>query len=277
MTKDAVDRTPLPGDMDVEEETRRLQTEVELLRSLTEVTRLVREPDPMTGTLERIGEVAASTLSGCEVGMSLREEPRRMETAASSGARATELDAAQRDTDQGPCLEALVTQQPVRVDVDAMMERWPQFGPTARDMGVLEVLAVPFVVQGRSRGALNVYAFEASALGPGATRLVHVLADQAAVALNNAQLYARASELARNLTLALETRGVIEQAKGVIMMRRRCGDDEAFDALRRVSQRHNLKVRDLARDIVDRLVTAPGEGAALPPEIEELLSGGGDL
>lgn len=266
-----------PGDF--EEQVAEVYAEVELLRHLAEVTRLVSEPDPLAGTLQRICELADSTLPGCEVGMSLAGPARQLEAGAASTPRADRLDAAQRETGEGPCLDALATQETFEADFAGLMERWPRFGPVAVGAGVRAVTALPFLLDGQSRGALNVYAFEDGALNDRVTRLARLLADQATTALANAQLYARSAELARNLTVAMESRAVIEQAKGIVMWHRSCSEDEAFEALRQTSQNSHVKVRDLARELVDQVRAPDPAGAAaaagdggLPPHIAGLLT-----
>ena len=235
-----------------------LNSEVELLRSLTEVTRLVTEPDPLQGTLARLVEVAGRTLDGCEVGVLVAGDPprRTLESAGSSARRAARLDETERRTGEGPCVEALAAQRTFHLPADEFVSRWPTFGPVAAETGAVEILAEPFLVQGECRGALNVYVFRPGALDERARRLATLLAEQAAIALANAQLFARSAELAHNLSVALETRGVIEQAKGMIMARRRCDEDAAFEVLRRASQESNVKVRDLSRQVVDHATGA---------------------
>jgi hypothetical protein len=104
---------------------------------------------------------------------------------------------------------------------------------------------------GGRRGALNVYAFAEPS--EHVIALVPRLADQVTIALANAELYESAHHLAVHLQRALETRGVIEQAKGVLIARQGCSDEQAFDILRRASQRLNRKLRDVAADLVSQV------------------------
>jgi GAF domain-containing protein len=244
------------------EQVAQLQAELELLKSLNEVTRLINETDPLGGTLERICAVAAHSLAGCEVGMSLGGRARALESAASSTERSARLDDAQRDAGEGPCLLAMATQVQVRAAGDDLIRQWPVFGAAAVAEGVRAVVAEPFLVQGESRGALNIYVVEDRPLPDTELGLVQLLAAQAATALTNVQLYSQSAELARNLQLAMESRGVIEQAKGILMARRSCDEDTAFELLRRASQDHNVKVRDLARELVDWAISPSFQGAA---------------
>jgi transcriptional regulator with GAF, ATPase, and Fis domain len=256
------------------EEVAQLHAEVDLLRNLAEVTRLVSEDNPMRGTLERLCELLASTLPDCQVGMSLGGEARDLEVGAASSPTADALDRAQRQAGEGPCLSALSQQQSQWApDLEALERHWPRFADRARQAGVRAMLAVPFLVEGRSRGALNIYASSEAALDDRALRIVRTVADQASVALANAQLYAESAQLARNLAVAMANRSVIEQTKGIIMLRRACGEDEAFDYLRRASQLYNIKVRDLAREIVEHAVDPH---AQLPPHLAGVLRPDGD-
>jgi AmiR/NasT family two-component response regulator len=93
------------------------------------------------------------------------------------------------------------------------------------------------------------------------------LASRVAVALSNAISYVDATELARNMQAAMESRSVIEQAKGIIMAQNRCNAEQAFEVLRRASQGRNVKLRDLAHDLVARVAqpASGGSPAAEPP------------
>ena len=262
----------MPADLgeDFHSQVESLNAEVELLRGLTEVTRLVSEADPIRGTLDRLCGLAGTSLPGCEVGMSLGGAARDLESGAASSERADRLDRAQRSSAEGPCLEALAEQIPKEAYGAELVANWTRFGPVAADEGVKGVMAIPFLVDGQSRGALNVYVFEGGNIDNRARRLVELLSEQASAALANAQLYQRSAELARNLSIAMESRAVIEQAKGVIMSHRGGDPDEAFDLLRRTSQRDNIKVRELATEVVQYATGGPGTSPP-PAHLADLI------
>jgi AmiR/NasT family two-component response regulator len=94
---------------------------------------------------------------------------------------------------------------------------------------------------------------------------LRLLSDQAAAALANASVYQSASELATQLSNALEHRAVIEQAKGMLMALQHCDDDQAFDILRRASQRSNRKLRDVAAELIDRTKARNHDRPPPPP------------
>lgn len=153
------------------------------------------------------------------------------------------------DTDQGPCLAAVRTGTDYRVDEMGTEDRWPTFAPLAAAQGVTSSYSVPMRAHDEVLSALNLYSGE----GPFTERdqmLAALVATQAATGLANVRAYARARDLADHLTPRPWARDVIGQAKGIIMVRQRCSPDEAFEVLRRASQRLNRKLRDVAEQFV---------------------------
>jgi GAF domain-containing protein len=135
------------------------------------------------------------------------------------------------------------------VDAYGADERYREFAAACRAAGVPESLSIGLPVRHRTAvGALNVYG------GPFTdedVELAVALAGHAAVAVANAALYQSMADLAENLQVAMQSRAVIEQAKGIIMARRNGSPDQAFEWLRVRSQHANVKVRDIAQRIVD--------------------------
>ncbi len=119
-------------------------------------------------------------------------------------------------------------------------------------VGCHSSLSIGLPVQEQVAGALNVYAAKPHAFDDDAIGVAETFAGYAAVALSNAHLYDTTARLAQHLQRAMESRAVIEQAKGVIMAGRRCGPDEAFRILVKLSQDSNRKLRDVAAALVAR-------------------------
>jgi GAF domain-containing protein len=134
----------------------------------------------------------------------------------------------------------------------AREDRWPQWAARARDLGVNSSLSIGLPVQDTVTGALNVYATTPEAFDDDAVVLGQTFAGYAAVALANAHLYDTTATLAQQMQAAMDSRAVIEQAKGIIMGERRCTAEEAFSILTKVSQDTNRKVRDVAAALVAR-------------------------
>lgn len=171
-------------------------------------------------------------------------------TAAASEEMALQADQAQYATDSGPCLEALRRGHVVQVPDLARETRWPQYVEQAARLGVRASLSVPLAVDERAGGALNIYATETAAFDAEAVDLAVELAQFAGVLTTSADQHHRADELAEQLQRAMDSRAVIEQAKGIVMAQRRCTPDEAFAHLVRLSQESHRKLRELAEMLV---------------------------
>lgn len=223
-----------------------LSDEVDLLNEALEIQRLIGD-DPLAETLTELVAVAQQMLAGVQVGVSLEGRP-DLERALSTGDRAQELDLRQREAGDGPCIHTLHTGEAVR----ARPQDWPVIADAT---DVAEVVAIPMVRGDLVDGALNIYSFDGP-LDDHQMHLLTILGRQAAVALQNAALYSVSTNLARNLAAALETRGVIERAKGLLMARSDIDDAAAFEVLRSASQRENVKLHDIARRIVEHRTAA---------------------
>jgi GAF domain-containing protein len=177
--------------------------------------------------------------------------------AASDPVTAT-IEALQYETGEGPCLESLVAYR-IHEVLDLWDEsRWPAFVERARlESPVRSALSVRLDTGAGPIGSLNLYAQRPAAFDADDLHVASLLAAHAAVAL-------AASNESRQLQEALETRTVIATAKGILMAREAIDEDEAFEVLRRASQRLNVKLRVVAADIVDRANDDPGAEPADP-------------
>lgn len=228
----------------------------ELWRSVADLSGLLLSEEDLETTLRRVGDLAVRSIAGCDaVGVTLRDvgSPR---TGAATGGLVYEVDNFQYDISEGPCLHAVEQREIVGVVDMASEDRWPRFARHATDRGVLSSLSLPLIVRGEALGALNLYAFRASAFSDADRRTGSMFAAQAAVAVANAQTYAASVKMARDLRTALESRAVIDQAMGIIMGRDGHEPEDAFKALRLQSQKENRKLRDVAGAIV-RAASAP--------------------
>jgi len=239
----------------LEDEIRFLHSEVELLATLSSVARLTAEPRSLEAMLDQIVGLASQAVPACEFSVALAAQD-RPRFAATSGDRAHRLDAAEVEEGDGPCLAALRAEAAVETPVEEAERRWPRFGAVARESGLAVAYGYPLITPGGQRGVLNVYAFRS--LDDETRSFIPLLADQVVIALTNAELYEGAHTLAGHLQRALESRGVIEQAKGVLIARQGCTDEQAFDILRRASQRLNRKLRDVAADLVAHVQAPKG-------------------
>lgn len=144
---------------------------------------------------------------------------------------------------------------------------WPEFLRAAADQGIHSTLSLPLVVGDASVGAMNLYATEPEVFDEPARQAATLFASHAAIVLANAQAYWDAHDLSTGLGEAMEHRAVIEQAKGILMGSQGCDEEAAFQLLVRASQRENVKLRDVARRIVEAAVARgrAGPDGAPPP------------
>ena len=183
-------------------------------------------------------------------------------TVASTGPLAERADERQYAADTGPCLESMRTGTVVRVADMAAEDRWAPYPARAVELGVRSSLSLPLVVEGRSSGALNLYATEPEVFGTEDEATASRWAGQATGALAVALRIADSDRRAESLLGGLDTRATIGKAVGLLMAQERCTADQAFDLLRIASQRRNVKLRDIAAGVV----AAFEEGLADPRE-----------
>ena len=192
-----------------------------------------------------------------DAGIMLADQRGRMQVAASSSHQMRLLELFEVQHDEGPCPDAYRTGVAVQCDdLEAHGDRWPMFAPEALRAGFRSVFAFPMRLRDDTIGALNLIRVQPGSLREGELQAAQALADVATIGI----LHHRAAEesrlLAEQLQYALNSRVVIEQAKGVVGHHLGLGMDEAFGALRRYSRDHNRRLVDVAAAIVDGTLPA---------------------
>jgi GAF domain-containing protein len=215
-------------------------------------------------TLGRVADLTVEAVAPADyVGLTLPVEGRRR-TAVFTDRNAPEVDQAQYDSDEGPCLDALRDSQVHAIGSTGEDGPWPAFRRACAARGIRSTLSLPLVVDHGTVGAMNLYSRTEHGFGAQDREAALQFAAQAAIVLANAQAYWDAHLLSARLGEALKSRATIEQAKGILMGAQGCGPDAAFALLTRASQRENVKLREIARRIVDR--AAGGVTAGPPPQ-----------
>ena len=187
----------------------------------------------------------------------------RMAAASSEQARLVELFAVQ--VDDGPCLDCVRTGQPVySIDLVADELRWPRFAPAARAAGFVATHAVPMRLRRTVIGALNLFKAEPNGVDDASVRLGQALADVATIGVLQHRAIDDNTTLVEQLQTALNSRVVIEQAKGVLSAHAEVDMDHAFAALRGYARSHNLRLSELA--------FAVANGTA---DLRAIMTGGG--
>jgi hypothetical protein len=174
----------------------------------------------------------------------------RVVAASSEAARLLELF--QLQNDQGPCLDCFRTGQPVEAaDLSIAAQRWPRFAPAAQQAGFGAVQALPMRLREQVIGALNLFSVDAGALAPGDIRIGQAMADVATISLLQERSMRHTDALNEQLQTALNSRVIIEQAKGKLAERLGVDMDQAFNLLRDRARTGNRRLSDLARAFVE--------------------------
>jgi GAF domain-containing protein len=148
------------------------------------------------------------------------------------------------------CLQAALTGEVGRVEDMATDDRFPGFAADAIRLGVKSSLSLPLKIGDRTSGALNLYANQAEAFDAASEQLGSRFARQAAATVANAEIHHRTAQLVTQLSEAMTSRSVIDQARGVLIANTGCSAEQAFDLLKQQSQHENIKVRAIAAEIV---------------------------
>ena len=221
--------------------------------AFAELSRIMLGEQPLSATLARVAELAKQTIPGAaEVSVTLMADG-EVESVAFTGPLASQLDERQYQAGFGPCMDAAISGVTIPIDDTANSAAYPDFGRLARRQGITHTMSVGLPVQRQTIGALNIYGTEEGAFDEQTQELATTFASYAAVAVANAGLYASTAQLAAHLQRALESRAVIDQAKGILMSRHGISGDAAFDLLSKQSQLANRKLRDIAADLVDEV------------------------
>ncbi|MFJ6514110.1 GAF and ANTAR domain-containing protein [Streptomyces sp. NPDC091406] len=215
------------------------------------------EQDSVSGTLDRIARSATELVEGCDAAGILTLRSDQVQTLASTEPMVDESDRLQGRLKEGPCFDAARRRDGERVyriaDLTVLQQRWPAFAPPAADLGIGSMMGFLLFTDEENLGALNLYSRLPGRFTETSETAAWVLASHAAVALSSARNQAQ-------LTEAVATRHVIGEAMGILMTRHRIAENEAFNVLRRHSQDHNIKLREVARQVTE-LGALPARGS----------------
>jgi GAF domain-containing protein len=206
-------------------------------------------------TLTKVTQLTKQAIPAAElVGITMMVEGRQR-TAVFTDEAAPEIDQAQYDSGEGPCLAAFEESRITTIADTHEPGEWPSFRTAAAEHGIRSTMSFPLLMEEGAIGAMNLYSRDVRAFDEDASKAGEVFAAHAAIVLANTKAYWDAHELSTRLMASTQSRAVIEQAKGILMAAEGADEDQAFDILVRASQRENVKLRDIARRIVDDAVT----------------------
>jgi len=207
--------------------------------------------------LHLLASRAVAFTSADEVGILLADETGTLQCLAASTERARLLDLFQIQNAEGPCRDCVTTGGPIEVeDLASGPDRWPLFAPKAISVGFRSVQAVPLRLRGQVLGAMNLFSVQPGGISPGGRMLTQAMADVATIGILHQRSLFSAHNVAEQLQQALQSRTVIEQAKGVVAEQGKVGMDDAFELLRRYARNHNHTLGAVVSQVVDRTLTA---------------------
>jgi GAF domain-containing protein len=211
---------------------------------------LVDEYD-VVDLLDQLVRACVDLLGATAAGLLLDDQRGNLAVVASSSEETRMLEVFQLQTNEGPCLDCVRSGQAVTSkDLDQETERWPRFTAAARGAGFRSVAAVPLRLRHETIGGLNLFHSEAQAIPASERMLAQALADVATIGILQQRSTHRTTMLAEQLQHALNSRVVIEQAKGVLAERHGLSMPMAFEALRRHARDHNVQLTDHALAVV---------------------------
>jgi transcriptional regulator with GAF, ATPase, and Fis domain len=219
-----------------------------LMRAMKLVHAFAAGPGDIEATLQQLAELATEAVGADMAGLTVRDERGRPTTVVYTDRMVPEVDQVQYDWDRGPCLDAARTHTIFEIEEMGTEHRWPEFAAAAVEHGIRSSLSMPVMAAGDGVGALNFYDHRAHHFDAERRAVAELFAGQCSITA----LYWHHRNQAAGLAAAMESRGVIEQAKGVLMATTGCSPDDAFGLLREQSQMENRKLREIAQEIVDR-------------------------
>jgi GAF domain-containing protein len=231
---------------------------------------VVPNPDVLLASLERfattltsgygIGDVLhnlteemAQALDLTGAGVTLVHDGRQRFVTAAVDAIAN-LERVQEDRQEGPCIDAVASESQVAVEDIAASEpheRWPGYVAAARTADIRAVAGIPMLAEGAAIGAVNLYVRRPRSWSAEDLRVAMIFATIATGYLTHASAARQHQRTAEQLQQALDTRLVIEQAKGVLAAKRATTVDDAFQTLRKYARDHHARLHDVCRAVVD--------------------------
>ncbi len=246
--------SPEEADVPGSRDEQRAAEDIDLQDSLSGLAGLGSSRLGLEDLLTRVATYAVQAIPGADgAGLTLLEDD-RASTIVATAAFVTEVDDIQYALGQGPCISAAAEAVTMMSGSLGSDQRWARFGGRVARLGVHSVVSLPLITPDGVVGAMNVYAHAKNVFDDRAAELGEIFALPAAIAVQNAQVLAQARRLAERLQVALETRGVIDRAIGIMMSRSGGTEHDAMERLRTLSQHEHRKLVEVARQVVDEAV-----------------------
>jgi GAF domain-containing protein len=219
---------------------------IDLARALAEASARLHSQRSLETTLDTIVETALPMLPGIDhIGISIVHPDGKIETKAATDQFVWEMDSLQYELHEGPCVDTIEGQVLVAVEDARHAQRWPRYIPQAVQRGLRSQFAVRLFSEEGTLGGLNMYSVSRDDIDPSVPLVAELFATHATTALGRARKEDQ-------LNVALQTRKLIGQAIGMVMERHQIDEDRAFHYLARVSQTSNIKLRDVAQELIEQ-------------------------
>ncbi len=208
--------------------------------------------------LDTLAQVSIEVLGVSAAGILLTDHTGALNLVAASSPEARMVELSELQNAEGPSLDAYRSGALVQCpDPGTASDRWPSFAPAVRAAGYAAVYALPMRLREEAIGAMNLFSTQPGALDEETAELGRALADVATIGILHERAFRRHETVTEQLQIALDSRIVIEQAKGVLAERLRLPVEDAFAVLRDYARDHNLKLADVADAVTTRELHIP--------------------
>jgi len=224
----------------------------QLLDAIREFTGAILNPFDLDELLHRLTRQATDAIDAVGAGIMLTADDGQLEFVAASEQLVVEAERHQHLVREGACHEAHASNRLVVVEDLVTETRWPEYRPRVIQLGLRAVLGVPMNAHGQTIGVINIYRDRPTRWSDEDIASAEILASMGAGYILNANHMRAQHTLAQQLQDAIASRDIIGQAKGILMAQLGLDADAAFDLLRTISQQQNLKLREVAQDLVER-------------------------
>jgi GAF domain-containing protein len=204
----------------------------------------LHEESGVDQTVERVLQFALAAIGCGHAGVMFVHGGKHVETAAATDELVEKADRLQMECGEGPCLSAIFEHDSFLVPDTATDENWPAWSPRVAQLGLRSVLSIRLSTGYATIGALNLFDGEPNRFDHDDDAVAHILARHASIALATARHES-------DLWHAIDARKLIGQAQGILMERFALDSDQAFAVLRRYSQDHNIKLREVAQRLIE--------------------------
>jgi len=206
--------------------------------------------------LQLLVDSCRELLDVTEAGILLQDAPGELEVVVSTSESSRLVEAMQLSAQDGPCVECYRTGEVVSVpDIAATPERWARFRASALEQGFRSAYAIPMRLRETTIGTVNLLRNETGELGASDVVAAQAFADVATIGILHQRSNRENEVVAQQLRTALNSRIVIEQAKGVVAQTRGVSIDQAFDLMRRYARSNRVGLSEVAAGLVNRSLT----------------------